>query len=107
MANIQKIDFPNTRASFVKYSRMVGGCNKSVIEYHSRHERMLLPSSLQTSRASVGNGLDCDCRPPPSIPISYTLPDNTEVHLDQDSFYLPEVMMVGTGTVSELRSGDE
>ena len=45
VANIQKIDFPNTRASFVKYSRMVGGCNKSVIEYHSRHERMLLPSS--------------------------------------------------------------
>ena len=45
-------------------------------------------------------------RPPPSTPISYTLPDNMEVHLDQDSYYIPEVMMVGTDTVSgEKRLG--
>lgn len=38
---------------------------------------------------------------PPSTPISYTLPDNQEVHLDQDSYFLPEVMMEGTGTVGD------
>ena len=46
------------------------------------------------------------CRPPPSTPISYTLPDNMEVHLDQDSYYIPEVMMVGTGTVRVWMGGE-
>ena len=40
-------------------------------------------------------------RPPPSESISYTLPDNQEVHLDKDAYFLPEVMMTGTtGVVS-------
>ena len=38
-------------------------------------------------------------RPPPSTPISYTLPDNQEVHLDKDSYFLPEIMMIGNNTV--------
>lgn len=38
--------------------------------------------------------------PPPNEAISYTLPDNQEVHLDQDAYYLPEVMMAGTTGVS-------
>lgn len=38
-------------------------------------------------------------RPPPTTPISYTLPDNQEVHLDQDAYYIPEVIMTGNGTV--------
>ena len=65
VANIQKIDFPNTKASFLKYAINENG------------------NALITS-------------PPPNEAISYTLPDNQEVHLDQDAYYLPEVMMTGT-----------
>ena len=40
--------------------------------------------------------------PPPSESISYTLPDNQEVHLDKDAYLLPEVMMTGTTGVASL-----
>ena len=79
VANIQKIQFPNTRPSFVTYSQM------NIIRDMKECCFRLAPKPLSQV-------------PPPSTPISYTLPDNMEVHLDQDSYYLPEVMMVGTGT---------
>ena len=104
VANIQKIQFPNTRPSFVAYSQMVASRRGFDAEHHSRYEGVLLPPCAQTALPSVGLALEpLSSSPPPSTPISYTLPDNMEVHLDQDSYYIPEVMMVGTGTVRPLR----
>ena len=106
VANIQKIQFPNTRPSFVAYSQMV---------WNERDMRSRILFAIWKNAASVSppnRSLKCTrwrrllSRPPPSTPISYTLPDNMEVHLDQDSYYIPEVMMVGTDTVSgEKRLG--
>lgn len=77
VANIQKIDFPNTKASFLKYA-----INNIVRDMKECCYCLSAKPIAQT--------------PPPNEAISYTLPDNQEVHLDQDAYYLPEVMMTGT-----------
>ncbi|KAK8825873.1 hypothetical protein WA577_001042 [Blastocystis sp. JDR] len=79
VANIQRIDFPNTRASFLKYAIMDIVRDMKECCFH------LASKPIKQS-------------PPPTTPISYTLPDNQEVHLDQDAYYIPEVIMTGNGT---------
>lgn len=53
VANIQKIQFPNTRPSFVTYSQMVGFESGFEAEHHPGYEGMLLPPRSQTALAGV------------------------------------------------------
>ena len=77
VANIQKIEYPNTKASYLKYAI------NSIL-------RDMKECCFRLNAKPVSQS------PPPSESISYTLPDNQEVHLDKDAYFLPEVMMTGT-----------
>ena len=100
VANIQRIDYPNTRASFLKYAIMV-----LFLEFHKSKDivrdmkECCFHLAAKPIKQSFLHSADITNRPPPTTPISYTLPDNQEVHLDQDAYCIPEVMMTGNGTV--------
>lgn len=53
VADIKKIDYPNTRASFIRYAVMVVFTTCCNVEYYPWYERMLLPSLTQAIETSV------------------------------------------------------
>lgn len=53
VANIQKIEYPNTKASYLKYAINVAVARFSHVVHSPRHEGVLLPSEREARRPIV------------------------------------------------------